>query len=287
MNDSDPVDVHRLYGELWADDGAISAALGESLAPRPAEMLTDAFAALDPRPDDLVLDIGSRDARSAVELARRFGCRVLAVDPIPRHVADGRERVAREGLTERVTLAEGTIEAIPSADRSIDHVWCRDVLNHVDLAAGLGECARVLRPGGGMLVYQTFATAELAAPEAERLFRSIAIRAENMDPAAFERAALGAGFAVEVRDPVASEWREHWAEAGSHALLDDLLAVARLGRTEKRLVARFGRAAVEAARGDRLWGIYQMLGKLCPTVYRLRLLQRRAEALSPPVHEDR
>jgi hypothetical protein len=121
-----------------------------------------------------------------------------------------------------------------------------------------------------MLVYQTFATSELAPFEADRLFRSMAIQPPNMDPVYFERIARGAGFTIEECDPVRSEWCERWAEAGDHSLLDDLLAVARLGRRENELVARFGRPAVEAARSDNLWGIYQMLGKLRPTVYRLR-----------------
>jgi SAM-dependent methyltransferase len=263
-------DVNTLYGELWANDADIAAALAESLAPRPAEMLYDAFAALAPEAGDLVLDAGGRDARYAVELTRRFDCRVLVIDPIARHVRDGRRRVAAEDLSGRVFVVQGALEAIPTANGSIDHIWCRDVLNHVVLPAALAECARVLRPGGGMLVYQTFATAELAPFEADRLFRALAIQPPNMDPVYFERIARGAGFAIEDCDPIRSEWREHWAEAGDHGLLDDLLAVARLGRREDEFVARFGRPAVEAARGDKLWGIYQMLGKLCPTLYRLR-----------------
>ena len=133
------------------------------------------------------------------------------------------------------------LEAIPTATGSIDHIWCRDVLNLVMLPAALSECARVLRPGGGMLVYQTFATAELAPFEADRLYQSMAIRPPNMDPAFFEGIARRCGFVIEACDPIRSEWREHWAEAGDHSLLDDLLAVARLGRREDEFVARFGR----------------------------------------------
>lgn len=264
------MDVQTLYGELWADDATLAAALAESLDPRPAEMLYDAFAALVPNAGELVLDAGGRDAKYAVELARRFGCRVLVLDPIANHVRDARGRVVAAGLGDRVLVAQAALEAIPTTDGAIDQIWCRDVLNHVALPAALAECARVLRLGGGMLVYQTFATPELAPFEAGRLFRAMAIQPSNMDPASFEGIAQGAGFAIEDRDPIRSEWRERWAEAGDRALLDDLLAVARLGRREDELVTRFGRPAVEAARGDKLWGIYQMLGKLRPTVYRLR-----------------
>ena len=33
------------------------------------------------------------------------------------------------------------------------------------------------------------------------------------------------------------------------------------------LAERYGRAAVEAERGGLVWGIYQVLGKTCPTIY--------------------
>lgn len=263
-------DVNTLYGKLWADDAAIAAALVESLAPRPAEMLYDAFAAFGPEPDDLVLDAGCRDAKYAIELTRRFGCRVLAIDPIALHVRNGRSRIAAAEVGGRVLIAQAALEAIPTADGAIDEIWCRDVLNHVALPAALAECARVLHPGGGMLVYQTFATAELAPFEADRLFRAMAIRPSNMDPAYFGGIARGVGFTIDECDLIRSEWRECWAEAGDRDLLDSLLALARLDRREEAFVARFGRPAVEAARGDKIWGIYQTLGKLCPTVYRLR-----------------
>ena len=99
-------DVQTLYGELWADDAAITAALAESLVPRPAEMLYNAFAALAPKADDLVLDAGGRDARYAVELTRRFGCRVLAIDPIARHLSDALGRIAAADLSGRIQVAQ-------------------------------------------------------------------------------------------------------------------------------------------------------------------------------------
>ena len=40
-----------------------------------------------------------------------------------------------------------------------------------------------------------------------------------------------------------------------------------LRRREAQLVEQFGRAFYEASYGSHLWGIYQMLGKLRPTVY--------------------
>jgi SAM-dependent methyltransferase len=262
--------MQELYGEFFPGDAEIQRAAATSLGPRAPETLFDAFALLAVGADDVVADVGSRDASYAVELHRRFGCRVLAIDPVPRHTGLAQRTVADAGLTGAIEVIEAGIEAMPLADGVLDAIWCRDVLNHVELAAGLRECARVLKPGGGMLVYQTFATAALEPNEAERLFRSMAIVPGNMDPANFEAAAREAGFAISAHDVIDSEWRENWAESGYRDPGKDLMVIARLRRREAELVERFGRTQYEATYGGTLWGVYQFLGKLRPQVYVLR-----------------
>src|SRR5215210_2076732 len=241
--------VEELYGELWADDSAVQAELGRSLDPRDTSSLYEAFAALEPAAEDLVVDAGCRDARHAIELHRRFGCRVLAIDPIALHVARARDLVAEAGAENGVEAAQAPIEALPLADGAADFVWCRDVLNHVDLPRALAECARVLRPGGRMLVYQTFASETLEPEEGRRLYRATAVVAENMRPAYFEETARASGFAIDSVDPIDSEWRERMIEDGAWDPSEDLLAVARARRRETELVERFGRKRVEAALG--------------------------------------
>jgi sarcosine/dimethylglycine N-methyltransferase len=260
--------AEELYGELWADqDNGLETEVEESLGPRPAETLYDAFGALGVRPDDDVLDVGCGRGAHSVELVRRFGCRVIAADLIPRHVEKTRDRVAEEGVGDRVTVLEAAIEALPLEAGSVAHVWCRDMLNHVRLREALSECFRVLRPGGRMLVYQTFATDACEPNEAQRLWSATAIVPENMSRSYFEQTAREAGFEISAVDEIDSEWRECWLETGDRRTIDDLLRAARLRRRETELVARYGRDSYEAALADSLWGVYQLLGKLCPTVY--------------------
>lgn len=262
--------MHELYGEYFPGDESIKQVAATSLDPRSPEMLYDAFAQLAVGSGDVVADIGSRDASYSVELHRRFGCRVLAIDPVPLHTSLAQKTVIDAGLTDSIDIVDAGIEVMPLADGTVDAIWCRDVLNHVDLAAGLRECARVLKPGGGMLVYQTFATADLEPKEAQRLFRSMAILPSNMDPAFFETTAAEAGLTITAHDVVDSEWREYWAESGYRDPGKELLEVARLRRREADLVARFGRTQYEATYGGALWGVYQFLGKLRPQIYVLR-----------------
>ena len=268
------ISSQELYGELWAEDESpLEAELKRSLDPSNLDSLYDEFAKLGVGAAHFVLDAGARDASHSVKLVRRFGCHVVAVDPVPLHIERAQERIADEGLGDRIDAAEAALESLPFDDESFDYVWCRDVLNHVQLDRALRECNRVLRPGGSMLVYQTFATEALEPQEAKRFFAAAATRAENMSPESFEAHARSAGLEVAQVKQLHGEWRERMLEDGSWDAVSDLLALSRLKRREPELVEQFGRTAVEAERGGLLWGVYQLLGKTCPTIY---VLERRA-----------
>jgi ubiquinone/menaquinone biosynthesis C-methylase UbiE len=268
------ITVDNLYGEIWGRDAeGLERELRRSLQPRHADTLYDRMLALGLASHSLLLDIGARDGRHAIELVRRSGCRAYVVDPVALHMTKAAQRAQESGLAERIVVHQGGIEHIPLDTAEATHIWCRDMLNHVVLAPGLQECARVLQPGGAMLVYQTFATALMEPNEASRLYQAMAIVADNMQPDFFERAAGQAGFRILERDQIDSEWRERWAEQGDREQLESLLLLARLHRREDDLVQRYGRAVYEATRASLQWGVYQFLGKLCPTVY---ILEKKA-----------
>ena len=254
--------VRELY-ELWAGESALDAELADSLDPHGTDWLFDLFASLDPQPGQLLVDVGARDGQHAIRLVREHDFRAVALDPLPHHVALAREAVGASGAD--VEVVEAAIEAMPLADASVDWIWCRDVLVHVDVDQGLSECARVLAPGGRMVVYVTLATDLLEPGEAAFLSRALALR--NLDQARLESAAADAGLRLVRVVPVDGEWRERMIEDGEWNVGDALLRFSRLRRREPELVARHGRAAVDAYVAGGLWGVYQLLGKLRPTVY--------------------
>jgi SAM-dependent methyltransferase len=258
--------ARELY-ELWADDAELLEALRRSLAPRGTDWLFEAFAELGPRQGDVVLDAGARDAVHAIRLVREHGVRAIALDPVPVHAELAAAKIAEAGLGDAIEFVAGAIERIPLPDASVDWIWCRDVLVHVDAGRGLAELARVLKPGGALLAYVTLATDRLEPEESARLMGAMALTDDGFDRDRLEAAAQDAGLVPRSVVELGSEWRERMLEDGRWNANDDVLQLARLHRNRDALVEHHGAAAVYAAEGGLLWGIYQVLGKLCPTVF--------------------
>ena len=260
--------LNDLYGDMGMSDEEFEAKLGRSLDPRRPDMLYEAIGALGLSEGHYLLDVGCRDAAHTCELVRRYGCRAFGIDSVADNIRRAQKLIAEGGLTARVRAVEGRIEAVPADDQEFDFIWCRDMLNHVpDLRAGLAECTRVLKPGGQMLVYQTFATDLLEPGEAARLYATLAMVPANMSTVAFEAACHDVGLRIAARDQIASEWREYWEEAGVGTTSRQLLRIARMRRDRERLIAELGQANYECELADCHWGVYQMLGKLCPMMY--------------------
>jgi demethylmenaquinone methyltransferase/2-methoxy-6-polyprenyl-1,4-benzoquinol methylase len=97
-----------------------------------------------------VLDVASGTAAVAIELVLADpGRTVMGVDQSPEMLAAGRERVADEGLSDRIELREARAENLPFADAEVDALTFTYLLRYVDdVPATLRELARVVRPGG-------------------------------------------------------------------------------------------------------------------------------------------
>lgn len=246
--------------------------LDESLGPRGPEQLYEIVGGLGLPPAPQVLDLGCGRGDHALELARRFQAAVLGVDPDRAVLSEARDRLeeaarAEPALADRVRFTRGSAEVVPVEDGAMDLVWCRDVLSLVaDLARAYHECARVLRPGGRAVVYQTFATERLEPREAGELFRALDCVGSSMDPSGTERAIELAGLRIEDRVVLGGEWGEH-IEEQSHKAGRLLLHASRLLRDPDPYVERFGRRNVEIKLGDCLWHVYRLLGKLSGRIY--------------------
>lgn len=256
------------YGKTAVSEEAFEAVVNHSLQPRPATMLYDKMGALGLAPGSLVLDAGCRDARHTCELVARFGYRAVGVDLVAQNVVNAQQVIAERGMVGRVTAVQGDIQDLPLGNGRLTAVWCRDVLVHPpNLHQTLAEFARVLQPGGRLLIYVTLATDKLEPLEAAWLYETLVITPQNMSPAYLEAGLRQAGFVIDEIDQIDSEWREFWEEDGTHTTSHQLLRLARLRRNREALIAQVGERDYLTELADCHWGVYQMLGKLCPTVY--------------------
>jgi ubiquinone/menaquinone biosynthesis C-methylase UbiE len=128
-------------------------ARGRQQSPATLQRWLDAFAAQAPGARR-VLDLGCGIGRFTPGLARTFAGPVVGVEPSTRM----RAVAARDAHAAGVTYVGGRAEALPLADRSCDAVLLYLVWHHVvDRERAAAELARVVRPGGVVLVRSNFA----------------------------------------------------------------------------------------------------------------------------------
>ena len=106
------------------------------------------------KPGETVLDLGSGGGIDVFLAAKEVGPtgRVIGVDMTPAMLERARANAAKGGYT-NVEFREGRLERLPVEDASVDAVTSNCVINLVpDKGAVFAEIARVLKPGGRMVV---------------------------------------------------------------------------------------------------------------------------------------
>lgn len=102
-------------------------------------------------PRSMILDAGCGSCAKSVLLAAR-GFHVTACDYSSDALALAKETVQVQGYADRITLQQEDLTGLSFSNGSFQYVLCWGVLMHIpDLQRALSELARVVRPGG-MLV---------------------------------------------------------------------------------------------------------------------------------------
>jgi 27-O-demethylrifamycin SV methyltransferase len=117
-----------------------------------------------------LLDVGCGIGNPACLLAETHGCRVTGITTSRNGVELARRRAAARGCADRVSfvVADGMANGLP--DRSFDRVWVMESSHLMPRKDRLlAECARVLRPGGRLVLCDVMLRREL--PLAEVLSR--------------------------------------------------------------------------------------------------------------------
>ena len=123
------------------------------------------------KPGETVVDLGSGPGLDAFLAARQVGAqgKVIGVDMTPEMLERARTNAAKGGYA-NVEFREGRLEHLPVADASVDAITSNCVINLVpDKAKVFSEIARVLKPGGRVVVSDIILDGELPEPLASDL----------------------------------------------------------------------------------------------------------------------
>ena len=104
-----------------------------------------------------ILDVATGTGDLAIAAAKKLpSAHITGVDISTGMLDVGRKKLSGTQLYSRITLQEGDSEALPFAADSFDAVivCVRAVRNFEHLEAGLKEMARVLRPGGRLVILE-------------------------------------------------------------------------------------------------------------------------------------
>ncbi len=221
---------------------------------RTVEVIADRLSGVDS--NSHVLDIGAGYGGAARYLARRFGCKVTALNLSEAENARDRQMNEAAGLASLINVVDGSFEAIPAGDASYDAVWSQDAILHSGRRDKVvAEVARVLKPGGSF-IYTDIMQADDADPAALQPVYD-RIHLDNLGSLSFYRAEAAknglqdAGF-----EPMTGQLVRHYTRVGEELERQrgSLAGHVSEGYIDRMLAGL--RAWVQAGEeGQLLWGI--------------------------------
>jgi len=253
------------FSEAADEASSVLDALRRTL-PSPADRvsLVEDAAALGIGAGQLVLDVGAGSGGWSRLLVDRFGCTCVAIDV-------ARARV-REASSDGLSALLADAELLPVASGSVDAIWCRDTLSTLeDPVLVLREFHRVLRRGGGVVLYTALTTELLESGERARLMKALSAPgwwALGRRPV--DEAIAAAEFDVmqfELKSPAYSESLLATDPAEVTAQLAEL---AQLRRGRDVIEAAIGHDWYERFVAWSQWQLYLLLGKLDTALWLLR-----------------
>ena len=152
-----------------------------------------------------VLDIGCGGGLVSEPVAR-LGASVTGIDPAAENIEAARRHAEGQGLT--IDYRSTLVEDLVAEGRTFDCVLCLEVVEHVpDVAAFLATCARLVRPGGLMVlstINRTLKAYALAIVGAEYVLRWLPVGTHQWErfvtPDELARHAEAAGLVPAARE---------------------------------------------------------------------------------------
>ena len=217
------------------------------------------------------LVLGCRTGRLAFELARRTDLRIIGIEPDEQKVEVARRKLDAAGLYgPRVTVDHGSLSKLPYSDYFANLIVSDEMLVSGTLRGSSSETFRVLRPYGGVALFNQPAETEGAGRPPGLDPSSIGRPRDRRGP--FMRQPIDTGAETEVirdggvwikitrtRLPGAGKWTHLYADPANTACSDDRLVKCPLGVLwfggpgPERMVERHARAAGPLSLNGRLF----------------------------------
>jgi len=126
-------------------------------------------AALAPQHGERILEVGAGTGYYALDVAEWIGPGPLDIFDLQQDMLDHTMRRAGERGLSNIAPTQGNAERLPYADATFDGAYLVAVLGEIpDQDAALRELARVLKPGGRLVVGELFGDPHWVAPSALR-----------------------------------------------------------------------------------------------------------------------
>jgi ubiquinone/menaquinone biosynthesis C-methylase UbiE len=163
---------------------------------------------LDPQPGERILEIGPGTGYYTLDMAEWVGPDgVVDIFDIQQEFLDHTMQSAEQGGLTNVVPTQGDATELPYGDDSIDAVVLTAVLGEIpDRAAALREIARVLRPGGRLVVGEAFGDPHFTTfGSLQRQCGDVSLRLEERSGSWFAYFARFAAEAEPAKTPTAAE----------------------------------------------------------------------------------
>lgn len=99
-----------------------------------------------------IVDIGCGTGASSLQLATELGADVTAVDNLPDFLSELERRAQEQGLSDRFTTLNASMDDLPFQDGEFDVIWSEAAIYNIGFEKGITTWSRYLKPGGMLVV---------------------------------------------------------------------------------------------------------------------------------------
>ncbi len=184
-----PMEFQNLHFGYWESD--------DEPFPQATHRLSDmVFERLGVHQGDRVLDVGCGVGAPALRLARLAAAEIVGISVSRRQIERANRAARDEGLAHRVRFEHADATALEFAPESFDAVFALESMIHMpDRGQVLAQIARVLRPGGRLVLTDFFQRLPMSEQDAAEAMSGAMMT--HADRSQYPRWAAAAGLVIE------------------------------------------------------------------------------------------